>query len=180
MTSMSKRLAERRRAAQYKKEIYSLAKSFRFAFRGFCFAIDSERNMRIHLSVACFVMQFSFIYGLSSIEYVLLLLIFGLVISAEMINTVVEVLVDLETSSYHALARVAKDVAAGAVLVLAIMAMIIGIILFGDFNRLQECFWHCVEHPILFLLLAVEIIAAILFIFFWNHCKTTWKGITKK
>lgn len=150
------------------KNIYSLAKSFTYAFRGLRFAIDNERNMRIHLSVAVFVLEFSVIYGLKPQEYAILLIVFGLVIAAEMINTAIEALVDLSTPGYDSLAKIAKDVAAGAVLILAVISVIVGGILFFRPRKLEQSFLFLWEHPLLLVIGGLELILAILFIFRWN------------
>lgn len=153
---------------KYHKEIYSLYKSFSYAFRGFKYAVDNERNMRIHLMVALFAIEFAQIYGLSSVEYIVLFLMFGLVITAEMINTAIEALVNLQTQSYDMLAKVAKDVAAGAVLVLAVTSVIVGGVLFLDFEKLQYSFHYIMGHPGLLVLFLVELVLAVLFVFRWN------------
>lgn len=166
--NMGKRLRQRQKTQKYKKEIYHLGKSFVYAFRGFKFAVDNERNMRIHLSVALFVLEFSFLYGVTSSQFMILLILFGLVISAEMINTAIEALVNLQTVSYDALARIAKDVAAGAVLVLAGVAAAAGCIMFFDLEKLGAVAMLLMAHPVLIVLLTAQLIVAVLFIFFWN------------
>lgn len=165
---MRRRLAERRRAKQYKKEIYNLGKSFAYALRGFKFAVDNERNMRIHLSVTLFVLEFSLLYGVTATEFMILLILFGLVISAEMVNTAIEALVNLQTTSYDMLARIAKDVAAGAVLVLAAVAVAVGGIIFLDLEKLGAAGSFLLERPIMIVLLTAQLIVAVLFVFFWN------------
>ena len=86
--------------------------------------------MRIHFTVSILVIIFSLIYGLSAIQYIALLLAIGFVYVSEMINTSIEVLVDLQTSTYAELARICKDVAAGGVLVSAIVSVLVGFLLF--------------------------------------------------
>ena len=152
----------------WKKDVTSLAKSFSYAFRGFRFAVDNERNMRIHLTAAILVMEFALIYRLERIEYVVLLLLFGLMLTAEMINTAIEALVNLNTSGYDTLARIAKDVAAGAVFVLAITSVLVGLLLFGHPCKLANAFLFLWEHPLLLLVAVIELIVLWLFIFRWN------------
>ena len=110
--------------------VRSLSKSFRDAFRGVCYCVRNERNMRIHLTVAGYVLVFSVFYHLSALEYSLLFLVIGFVLFAEAVNTALEAAVNLHTQSYDSLARIAKDVAAGGVLVSAAFAAVIGCILF--------------------------------------------------
>ena len=159
---------------RYLDDVSNLAKSFSYAFRGFRFAVDNERNMRIHLSMTILITEFSLIYRLKQMEFIILLILFGLVITAEMMNTAVEALVNLNTKGYDTLARIAKDVAAGAVLVLAITAAVAGLILFGNLEKLQASFLFLLEHPVLLVILSIELILMWLFIFRWDHRK---KGI---
>lgn len=114
-----------------KKKPISLVRSFSFALSGIKTAISQERNLRIHLSIALVVIIFGFIFSISSVEWILLLLAIGGMISLEIINTAIERLVDLVTQDFHPLAKQAKDLAAGAVLSFAIISVIIGIIIFG-------------------------------------------------
>src|SRR5699024_9295907 len=102
-----------------KQQIRSLVKSFGYAFRGLWICISNERNMRIHLVTAVLLVLFSLVFGLSRMEYAILFFALGFVITAEMVNTAIEALVDLQSPAYDNLARIAKDVAAGAVLIAA-------------------------------------------------------------
>ena len=85
------------------------------------------------------------------------------------INTAIEALVNLQTQSYQNLARIAKDVAAGAVLVLAVASVVVGIIIFFDIPKLQQSFLYMVEHPWIIAGFLVELVLALLFIFRWNR-----------
>jgi len=87
--------------------------------------------MRIHLAIAVAVLALATILGLAIVEWAILLLCMVAVLVAEMLNTVVESIVDLVTAQYHPLAKVAKDVAAGAVLVTAIGSAGIGLLVLG-------------------------------------------------
>lgn len=156
---------------RYIDDVSSLAKSFSYAFRGFRFAVDNERNMRIHLSMTVLVTEFAVIYRLKIVEFVILLILFGLVITAEMINTAIEALVNLNTKGYDTLARIAKDVAAGAVLVLAVTSAIVGILLFGNLQKLQAGLLFIWEHPALIVILLVELAFIWLFVFRWEKRK---------
>lgn len=104
-------------------------KSFTFAIQGFMTA-TKEQNMRFHLLSAIVVIIAGFLTGLSVIEWLILILIISLVISAEMINTAIERVVDLASPDIHPLAKDAKDIAAGAVLVFAVSSVIIGLLIF--------------------------------------------------
>lgn len=106
-----------------------LVKSFYFAFSGI-FQAFTEQNMRIHGIAAVTVVICGYFTGLSKIEWLILLLIIALVMAAEMFNTAIENVVDLASPDFHPLAKKAKDVAAGAVLILAIASVVIGLIIF--------------------------------------------------
>lgn len=147
----------------------ALVKSFSFAFRGIRFCIKNERNMRIHLAAAFIVTAFSLVYKLEPVQYAVLFLAMGAVIALEAVNTALEALVNLASPAYHNLARVAKDVAAGAVLVAAGAAIIVGVCLFGQWARLTETVYFILQTPLLaagFVLLAG---CGIWFIFYGNH-----------
>ncbi|MGI6036721.1 MAG: diacylglycerol kinase family protein [Limnochordia bacterium] len=107
-----------------------LKDSFRDAWSGLRTAVQTQRNMRIHLGCALLVLMAGYILPLSRPELVVVILCIGLVIIAEIFNTVIETVVDLATEEYHPLAARAKDLAAGGVLIAAIMAVVVGVIIF--------------------------------------------------
>lgn len=109
-----------------------LGDSFRYAVEGLLYSLRTQANMRIHLAAALVVVSAAILLGLSRAEVVALILAVIMVIGAEMMNTAVEAAVDLTTGSYHPLARIAKNVAAGAVLVSAIGAVLVGYLVFID------------------------------------------------
>ncbi len=119
-----------------------LYKSFGFAFEGIFNTIKSERNIKIHIFATIMVVIFGFILKISYVEWLICLLLFGLITSLELVNTAVEAVVDLATEERKALAKKAKDAAAGAVLYSAIIAAVIGGIIFFPkvFNFIIECF----------------------------------------
>ena len=99
-----------------------LYKSFGYAFQGIFTCIRQERNMKIHCTVAVLVVIAGLILGISVTEWCICLGLFGMVMALELVNTAVEAVVDLVTEERHPLAKIAKDTAAGAVLIAAIMA----------------------------------------------------------
>jgi len=105
-------------------------KSFGYAGRGIRVVFRSEPNMRIHIVVGLLVLICGFIFKINIIEWILCLLCFGLVLGTEMINTAIENVVDLVSPNHHILAGKAKDIAAGAVLICAIISVIIGLLIF--------------------------------------------------
>lgn len=108
----------------------NLLYSFYYAFRGIITAIKEERNMKIHVSIATLVVILGLLFTLSKIEWFSIIIIISLVISAEIFNTAIETVVNLVSPKYNELAKKAKDLSAGAVLVLAICSVIIGLIIF--------------------------------------------------
>ena len=108
----------------------SLTNSFAYAFAGIVSVIRRERNMKIHLTAASLVVLAGIILRISVFEWLVCLVLFGLVMGFEMANTALECAVDLVTEEKKPLAKLAKDAAAGAVLISAIMAAIAGLIIF--------------------------------------------------
>ncbi|WP_313798236.1 diacylglycerol kinase family protein [Cytobacillus sp.] len=109
---------------------HRLIKSFGFAFTGIRSVIMRERNMKIHLVISIIVILAGIWLSLSKLEWLFIILAIGGMLSLEMINTAIERVVDLVTNQYHPLAKDAKDIAAGAVLLYAIMSVIIGLMIF--------------------------------------------------
>lgn len=99
--------------------------SFKYAFEGLIKAIKKERNIKIHLLAVVVVIIMGILYKISNLEWIVCIILFGLVISSELINTAIEQTVNLVTEDINPIAKYAKDVAAGAVLINAIMAAII-------------------------------------------------------
>jgi len=104
--------------------------SFIFAGQGIKSVFKSEANMQIHFVVGLLVVMCGFIFNISITEWMLCLACFGLVIGMEMMNTAIENVVDLISPEIHPLAGKAKDVAAGAVLICAIISAVIGLLIF--------------------------------------------------
>ena len=105
-------------------------RSFGYAGSGIWSVIKSEMNMRIHLVVLALVIFSGFYFNIDIVEWMLCLLCFGLVIGMEMLNTSIECIVDLVSPNHHPLAGKAKDIAAGAVLICAIISVVIGLLIF--------------------------------------------------
>lgn len=121
---------ESRLAASERERKQPLYKSFGYAFEGIFHTIQKERNMQIHCCAAVLVVIFGLWLGLSREEWFVCLILFGMVMSLECVNTAVEAVVDLATMQRHPLAKKAKDAAAGAVLIAAVFAAIIGLWIF--------------------------------------------------
>ena len=107
-----------------------LYKSFGYAFQGIFNTIRTERNIKIHCAAAILVTIFGIWLQISKTEWMICFILFGLILALELVNTAVEATVDLFTEERKPLAKKAKDAAAGAVLVAAIFATVIGILIF--------------------------------------------------
>ncbi|WAA11493.1 diacylglycerol kinase family protein [Fervidibacillus halotolerans] len=107
-----------------------LIHSFRFAINGFYLAFKREQNLKIHILATFIVVFFGFYFRISSIEWTILILTIGGMISAELMNTAIERTVDLVEEKFHPVAKQAKDIAASACLVYAIASVLIGCIIF--------------------------------------------------
>jgi len=113
---------------------------FRYAVNGIKSALKSEHNLKIHCGIAVLVLVASYFLLESAVEYIVLFLTIGLVLVAEMVNTAIETIVDLicydilrdhlNKDIYNERAKIAKDIGAGSVLIAAVIAVIVGLILF--------------------------------------------------
>lgn len=101
-----------------------------FAIQGIKVAIRYNRNIRIHIIIAVIVVISTFLLGLNQFEKAIICMIILLVISAEMINTAIEEIVDLVTKDYREEAKFAKDVSAGMVLIVAVGSIAVGFLVF--------------------------------------------------
>ena len=91
---------------------------------------DREQNLLVHIIMSVLVILFGFFLSISTVEWILILFLIAFVITSELINSAIELTVDLYTSSFHPLAMVAKDVSAGAVVVSAFTASLVGLYIF--------------------------------------------------
>jgi diacylglycerol kinase (ATP) len=108
----------------------SILESFNYAFEGIIHVLRTQRNMRIHLIVAAAVLVLAFAVGVSKFELIALLLAIAFVLIAEMVNTALEHAIDVATTSFDPMAKLAKDIAAGAVLIATATAVAIGYVVF--------------------------------------------------
>lgn len=111
-------------------ELHKRLKSFVYAFQGLGSFLKKEHNAWIHCLAIVIVVLAGFYYHITTTEWCIVLLCFGLVLSAEAFNTAIERLVNLVSPDFHPIAGDVKDVAAGAVLICAIASAIIGCIIF--------------------------------------------------
>lgn len=104
--------------------------SFKYAIQGITYVFRTQRNMKIHLVIAFLAIFLSLGLNIPKDEFLLVLFAIVFVMCMELINTAIESIVDLITTDFHPLAKIAKDVASGAVLFAAILAFIIGVYVF--------------------------------------------------
>ena len=121
--------------------------SFRYAIEGIISAIKSEMHLRFHIVIANLIAVFAGFYGISKVEWAILTVCIFAVISAELFNTAIEKAVDTATTEIKPTAKLAKDAAAGAVLVLCVGAVMVGVHLFGDFAKIGETLVHIFTEP---------------------------------
>lgn len=148
----------------YKK----LFKSFTYAFRGIIRTVNTERNLRIHIT--CLIYMFSILgftdwFSLEKTDWAILVIASGTVISAEIINTAIENAVNLASEEYSKFAEISKDAAAGAVLISAVFAVITGIIIMFQPPAFKAMYEYFCNNPLLFIAFVLSIIPATLFIF---------------
>lgn len=113
-----------------KTKTKKLINSFKYAIEGIISSFRTEQNMKIHVFIMIVVIILGIILKLSALEWIILTIVIALVISAELFNTTIETVVDMITKEKNEKAKLAKDVAAGAVLVLAIGSVVVGLIIF--------------------------------------------------
>ncbi len=146
-----------------------LFKSFIYAFSGLFYVIKTERNMRIHLT--CMIYMFSILsftdwFVLTRAEWATLILTSAVVISLEIVNTAVENAVNLASEEHTAYGKIAKDAAAGAVLVSAIASVAVGLVILLQPSAFVAMYEYFKENLLMLALFALSIIPATLFIFF--------------
>lgn len=108
----------------------SLLDSFNYAFEGIIYSLKTQRNMRLHFMATVAVLLASLILKIEKTDFLILILTIAFVIVAEMINTAIEAAIDLVTQEYHPMAAIAKNVAAGAVLLASGVAVVVGYLTF--------------------------------------------------
>ncbi|MFA6809378.1 MAG: diacylglycerol kinase family protein [Eubacteriales bacterium] len=116
----------------YKKSV-GWIRSFKNAFDGVLFTYKTQNHLRFHLFAALVVVLCGLLFNITKSEWLIIVYAIGSVIIAEIFNTAIEQVVDLISPEYNSLAGKAKDIAAGAVLIAALQAVIIGVIVFGSY-----------------------------------------------
>ena len=144
--------------------------SFNSALEGLLFTLKRERNFKVHTIFAIAVILLGLFFKLPLPEFILLLVVIAIVFIAELINTVVEIVVDVFVADYHYEAKKAKDISAGAVLVSAILAVITGYLIFvkhfpsgwrNIFNNIARSPWY-LSFTALLLVISLSLIMKLL------------------
>ncbi len=138
--------------------------SFGFAFKGIMFAAKNERNFRVHICMTVYVLIFAILGTPPRNDMARLVLCFGLVMGAELVNTAIEKLCDAVTEEKNEKIRIAKDAAAGAVLVSAIIAATVGLMTFLEVSVFERIMSNLSENPIIAVLLILSIPLSVWFI----------------
>ncbi len=146
----------------------SLIKSFGYAFEGIFTAITKERNMRIH--IVCMIYMFFFLFAFDFFEITrtqvaILFVACGLVVGAELINTAIEAIIDSQGEEHTKHGKIAKDCAAGAVLIFTIFSVLCGVAIMYQPKAFELLFAYFIENPIAIVLFAISVIIFTIFIF---------------
>ena len=138
----------------------SLIESFNFAFEGVIHVLRTQRNMRIHFGIAAAVLIAAVALGVGRIELIALLIAISFVLIAEMINSALEAGIDVATTSFDPLAKLAKDISAGAVLIATVNAVAVGYLVFSDqvFNRSSRVIERLRDAPSELTLIALVLV----------------------
>jgi len=113
-------------------KVRKLIDSFNYAKEGIIYTLKTQSNMRAHFTITVVVLLLGLFLQISKLELLLLIFTISLVIITEMINTAIETTIDLITDQYHELAKIAKNVAAAAVMIASLNAIVVGYIIFFD------------------------------------------------
>jgi diacylglycerol kinase (ATP) len=105
--------------------------SFNFAFEGIIHVLRTQRNLRIHFAIAFVVLVAALIVNVTKLELIALMISVAFVLIAEMLNSALEAAIDIATTSFDPMAKLAKDIAAGAVLIAAVNAVAVGYLVFA-------------------------------------------------
>jgi diacylglycerol kinase (ATP) len=116
--------------AQVHMRAASVASSFRYAFAGLRYLLWTQRNAKIHTALGLLAIALGVALEIDRYEWLALTLTIAIVLAAEGVNTAIEAAVDLASPAYHPLAKIAKDVGAGTVLLTAVAAVIVGMLVF--------------------------------------------------
>lgn len=141
-------------------------KSFGFAIRGFVGAVCDEGHLRFHLVAAVYVLVFSLFYHFSAVQTALLVILIALVIAAELFNTAIEKACDAITKEQNEHIKRAKDISAGAVLVMSVAAVIVAVSFFWDIEVIKSIFAYFAANIHMLIILIISAVLSTLFVIF--------------
>lgn len=142
-----------------------MLRSFRFALQGLWHCINYERNMRIHIVAALYVLVFSLFFELSAAQYGVLFVLIGLVMALELINTALEAAGNAITKENNPYVKILKDTAAGAVLIFAIAAVAVAAVFFWDGQGFCRMYHFFIGQPLWLIPLVLVSALCLLFIY---------------
>lgn len=148
------------------KSFLRFFRGFKYAFNGIFYALHTQKNMRFHASIMAFMFFFLLKYDFFEIsrgQFAILALTCGIVLSLEFVNSSIEAVVDLVSPEYNRLAGIAKDTAAGAVLMSAIAAVIVGLIIMLQPKAFSAMGYYYAEH----IAELIAVIAAVILDIVW-------------
>ena len=125
-----------------------ILRSFKFSFDGLKYAYLHEQSLALHVIIMFIIITCGFVFKITPIQWVITLVMGALILVSELFNTSIEAVVDLVTEDYHPLAKVAKDTAAAAVFVFAIVAIIVGLIIFFSIRTIIKIIWDLIGNVI--------------------------------
>ena len=146
-------------------------KSFGFAIRGFVGAVCDEGHLRFHLVAAVYVLVFSLFYHFSAVQTAVLVILIALVIAAELFNTAIEKACDAITKEQNEHIKRAKDISAGAVLVISVAAVIVAVIFFWDIEVIKSIFAYFAANIHMLIILIISAVLSTLFVIFGSGRK---------
>ena len=156
------------------KDIKGLFKSFVYAFKGLGWMISHERNFRIHLAILSimlyFLLRFDY-FVLTGAEWAILIIISALVLAAEMINTAIEKTNDATVTELNPNVKIAKDVAAGAVLVFAVSSVLVGFAILWQPDAFRALYGFYTQHPLELALIVAGVALSTIFVFKFDFNK---------
>ena len=141
-------------------------KSFGYAIRGFVGAVCDEGHLRFHLVAAVYVLVFSLFYHFSALQTAVLVILIASVIAAELFNTAIEKACDAITKEQNEHIKRAKDISAGAVLVLSAAAVIVAVIFFWDIEVIKSIFAYFAANIHMLIILIISAVLSTLFVIF--------------
>ena len=146
-------------------------KSFGFAIRGFVGAVCDEGHLRFHLVAAVYVLVFSLFYHFSAVQTAVLVVLIALVRAAELFNTAIEKACDAITKEQNEHIKRAKDISAGAVLVMSVAAVIVAVIFFWDIEVIKSIFAYFAANIHMLIILIISAVLSTLFVIFGSGRK---------